>query len=84
MHEATDFSAQLVALKALFINEIYQLKRDRNRLRENVNKIDQNTRDNNLYLEYKIKNYYLEQQNSFLKQEFTLKQNTVDKLSEVS
>ena len=73
-----------MALKALFINEIYQLKRDRNRLRENVNKIDQNTRDNNLYLEYKIKNYYLEQQNSFLKQEFTLKQNTVDKLLEVS
>ena len=80
VHEATDFTAQLVAVKALFISEIYQLKIETNRLRENINKVDQNTGDNNLYQEYKIKNYYLEQQNSLLKQESTLKQYIIDKL----
>ena len=31
-----------------------------------------------MHQEYKIKNYYLEQQNSFLKQELLLKQNTTN------
>ena len=37
-HETPDFSAQLVALKALFMNEVYELKRETNRLKENINK----------------------------------------------
>ena len=37
-----------------------------------------------MYQEYKIKNYYLVQQNYFLKRELTLKQNTIDKLLEIS
>ena len=32
-----------------------------------------------MHQEYTIKNYYLEQQNSSLKQELSLKQNTTDK-----
>ena len=73
VHGATDFSAQLVVLKALFMKKI-------NSLRENIN----NTGENNLYQEHKIKNYYLEQQNSFLKHELSLKRNTIDKLLEIS
>ena len=61
------------------MSEMYQLKREINRLRENINKRDQNAGENNLHQEYTIKNYYLEQQNSFLKQELSLKQNTTDK-----
>lgn len=46
--------------------------------------MDQNAGVNNWYQEYKIKIYYLEQQNSFLKQVLTLKQNTIDKLLAIS
>ena len=84
VHGATDFNSQLVALKALFISKMYELKREMNRLRENINKRDQNTGENNLYHQYNIKNYYLEQQNSFLRQELSLKQNTIDKILEIN
>ena len=84
VHGATDFNSQLVALKALFMCEMYELKRKINRLRESINKRDQNAGENNFYQDYKIKIYYLEQQNSFLKQEFLLNQNTIDKLLEIS
>ena len=40
---ATDFSAQLVAVKALIMSEIYKLKREISRLKDNINKRDQNT-----------------------------------------
>ena len=63
---------------------MYELKREMNRLRENINKRDQNIGENNLYHQYNIKNYYLEQQNSFLRQELSLKQNTIDKLLEIN
>ena len=52
---------------------MYALKGEINRLRENINKGDQNAEENDLYQEYRIKNYYLEQKNSFLKQELSLK-----------
>ena len=51
VHEATEFSAQLVAVKALFMNKIYKLGREISRLRENINKRDQNTGDIDLYPE---------------------------------
>ena len=63
---------------------MYELKREINRLRENINKRDQNTKENNLYHQYNIKNYYLEQQNSFLRQELSLSLNTIDKLLEIN
>ena len=78
--EATDFSAQLVAIKALFMSEIYELKRKINRLRENINKRETIRCISNT----KIKNYYLGELNCFLKQKLTLKQNAMDKLLEVS
>ena len=84
LNEATDSGAQLVAVKRLFMSEICELKREINRLRENINKRDQHTGHNNLYQEYKIKNYYFEQQNYFLKWELTLKQNSLDKLLKIS
>ena len=64
-HEARNVIAQLVAVNALFVHEIYDLNRETNRLRVNINKRDQYAEDNNLYLERKIKYYYLEQQNYF-------------------
>ena len=64
-HEATDISTQLVAVKALFVRRIYELKKEINRLRVNTN------------------NLYQEQQNSFLKWEVTLKQNTMARLLEI-
>ena len=64
-HEARNVIAQLVAVKALFVHEIYDLNRETNRLRVNINQRDQYAEDNNLYLERKIKDYYLEQQNYF-------------------
>ena len=57
VHPATDFRLQLKALKALSMSEMYELRKEINRLRENINKRDQNTGENNLYQEYKIKNY---------------------------
>ena len=44
VHEVTDFSVQLVAVKALFMSEMYEVKREINRLRENINKMDLNRR----------------------------------------
>ena len=64
-HEARNVIAQLVAVKALFVHGIYDLNRETNRLRVNINQRDQYAEDNNLYLERKIKDYYLEQQNYF-------------------
>ena len=64
-HEARNVIAQLVAVKALFVHEIYDLNRETNRLRVNINQRDQYAEDNNLYLERKIKDYCLEQQNYF-------------------
>ena len=64
-HEARNVIAQLVAVKALFVHEIYDLNRETNRLRVNINQRDQYAEDNNLCLERKIKDYYLEQQNYF-------------------
>ena len=61
VHGATDFNLQLVTLKPPFMGEMYELKREINKLRKNINKRDQNAGENNLYQEYKIKNYYLEQ-----------------------
>ena len=55
-HEARDITAQLVAVKALFMHEIYDLNRETNRLTVNINKRDQYAEDNNLYQERKIKN----------------------------
>lgn len=71
-----------MAVKALFMNKIYKLGREISRLRENINKRDQNTGDIDLSPESKIKKYYLEQQYSFLTHESALKQNTISKLLE--
>ena len=60
------------------MSEMYELRKEKNRLRENINKRDQNTGENNLYHQYNIKNYYLEQQNSFLRQELSLSQNILE------
>ena len=57
-HEARDITAQLVAVKALFVHEIYDLNRETNRLRVNINKRDQYAEDNNLYQERKIKKIF--------------------------
>ena len=84
VHGATDFYSQLVTLKARFMSEMYELKREINRLIENINKRDQNAGENNMYQEYKIKNYHLEQQNYFLKQELSLKSKKINKLLEIS
>ena len=46
---------------------MYELKIEINRLSDNINKREQNAGENSLYQEYKIKNFYLEQQNYFLK-----------------
>ena len=48
-HEGTDFDAQLVAVKRLFMSETDELQRDINRVREIIDKSDQNTGNNNLY-----------------------------------
>lgn len=80
VHGARDFCVQVVAVKVLFMSEMYELKREINRLRENINKIN-NAGENNLYQEYKN---YLEQQIFFLQQELSLKENTIDKLLEIS
>ena len=66
------------------MSDMYELKREINKLRKNINKRDQNPGENNLYEEYKIKNYYLEQQSSFLQQELSLKQNTTNIILEIS
>ena len=80
VHGARDFCVQVVAVKVLFMSEMYELKREINRLRENINKIN-NAGENNLYQEYKN---YLEQQIFFLQQELSLKENSIDKLLEIS
>ena len=63
---------------------MYELKIEINRLSDNINKREQNAGENSLYQECKIKNFYLEHKIIFLKHELSLKQNTIDKLLEIS
>ena len=48
VHGERDVCAQVVAVKVLFMSEMYELKREINRLRENIDKIN-NAGENNLY-----------------------------------
>lgn len=51
IYAATDFSAQLVAVKTFLMSGMHYLKREINKLRENVNKSDQSAGENSLYQE---------------------------------
>ena len=65
-------------------NEIYELKLEIKSLKEGIEKINSKSSSNkNFNQELNIKNYFLEQQNSFLKQEMISKQNIIDKLLDI-
>ena len=65
-------------------NEIYELKLEIKSLKEGIEKINSKSSSNkNFNQELNIKNYLLEQQNSFLKQEMISKQNIIDKLLDI-
>ena len=65
-------------------NEIYELKLEIKSLKEGIEKINSKSSSNkNFNQELNIKNYFLEQQNSFLKQEMISKHNIIDKLLDI-
>ena len=71
-----DLNAKFVAMK----NEIYELKLEIKSLKGGVEKINsKSSPEKNYDHELNIKNSFLEQQNSFLKQEIISKQNIIDK-----
>ena len=58
------------------MSEIYELKKQIDKTNESIKFIF-------LYQKSKIQNYYLKQQNVFLKQELKLNQNKIDKFLEI-
>ena len=78
--DCKDLNAQFVTMK----NEIYEFKLEIKSLKEGIEKINSKSSSNkNFNQELNIKNYFLEQQNSFLKQEMISKQNIIDKLLDI-
>ena len=72
-----ELNAQFVTMK----NEIYELKLEIKSLKEGIKKINLKSSTDKYYnQELNIKNSFLEQQNSFLKQEIKSRQNIIDKL----
>ena len=75
-----DLNAQFVTVK----NEIYELKLEIKSLKEGIEKINsKSSPDKDYNRELNIKNAFLEQQNSFLKQEIISKQNIIDKFLDI-
>ena len=75
-----DLNAKFVAMK----NEIYELKLEIKSLKGGIEKINsKSSPEKNYDHELNIKNSFLEQQNSFLKQEIISKQNIIDKLLDI-
>ena len=68
-----NFNAQIAAIKAYFMNEIYELKHEVDRLKQKVKDLDNDMSD-------KTKLSLLGYENSFLKEELRNKQLIVEKL----
>ena len=78
-----DFTARVVALKAFFISEIYELKQEIESLKQKVccgENFCINKNKNNVFENLKLQFSLLQQEDNFLKTEINQKQKTIDKL----
>ena len=72
-----DFTARVVAIKAFFMNEIYELKQEIQSLKQKVNDGESfvnNKNKNNIIENLELQFSLLQQENNFLKTEITQKQ----------
>ena len=81
-----DFTARVVAIKAFFMNEIYELKQDIQQLKQKVNgeNFVSDKNKNNIVENLELRISLLQQENSFLKTEMNQKQKTIDKLLDLN
>ena len=71
-----EFTARVMATKAFFMNEIYELKQDIQSLKQKVNdgeSFDNNKNKNNIVENLELQFSLLQQENNFLKTEITQK-----------
>ena len=82
-----DFTARVVALKAFFMNKIYELKQEIESLKQKVccgKKFSSNENKNNKFENLELQFSLLLQENNFLKTEINQKQKTTDKLLDLN
>ena len=81
---AEDFTAQMVAFKTFFMNEISNLKNEIERLKQAANQENNMNMENHstVNLEYQIS--LLQRENAFIKTELNNKQNIIEKLLNIN
>ena len=82
-----DFTARVVAIKAFFMNEIYELKQEIESLKQKVccgEKFSSNKIKNDVFENLDLQFSLLQQENNFLKTEINEKQKTFDKLLDLN
>ena len=82
-----DFTARVVALKAFFMNKIYELKQEIESLKQKVccgKNFSSNENKNNKFENIELQFSLLLQENNFLKTEINQKQKTIDKLLDLN
>ena len=78
-----DFTTRVVAIKAFFMNEIYELKQEIESLKQKVccvGNFSGSKNKNNIFENLELELSLLQQENNFLKTEINQKQKTIDKL----
>ena len=82
-----DFSARVVAIKAFFMNEIYELKQEIEPRKQKVccgENFSGSKNKNNIFENLELQFSLLQQENNFLKTEINQKQKTIDKLLDLN
>ena len=81
------FTTRVVAIKAFFLNEIYELKQEIESLKQKVcygEKFSNNKYKDNKFKNLKLQFFLLQQENNILKTEVYQKQKTNDKLLDLN
>ena len=82
-----DFTARIVEIKVFFMNEIYELKQEKEPLKQNVccgENVSSNKNKNNKFENLELQFFLVQQENNFLKTEINQKQKTIDKLLDLN
>ena len=80
-----EFTAQLVAMKAFFTNEIFKLKNEITRFKEASLNVGSSFSEENLNTEnLKHQISFLQRENTFIKTEFNNKQHIIEKLLNIN
>ena len=82
-----DFTVRLVAIKAFFMNELYELKQEIESLKQKVccgENFSSNKNKNNIFENLELQFSLLQLENNFLKTEINQKQKAIDKLLDLN